>query len=225
MFAFVLPLLFIFSLANAELVTVECSDGKAQFERADLRASKCLRIIQSEAISNPPNFYVLQLPEIDCRSVKLFIKLSKLNDDKIFAFIDSLTPDEFRVFNYGAKYLRCYHEFDALFKYKFLKEYGLVGARKELFDFVDAKFFQFKFINSRWQKITLFDLYCSQFSGQNPENSCSEDGRAFFVLIDFYQQVIKKPLSLSTQHLKNVFYAQPAYVQQTLLNKKLVTLP
>jgi hypothetical protein len=224
MFFLLLPLLFICSLANAGLVTVECSDGKAQFELTDLLESKCLRITQAE--SN------ISLNGIDSRSLKLFIKLSKLNDDKIFAFIDSLNPDEFGVIDHYAKYLRCYHEFDALFKYKFLKEYSLVGSRKEMFDFVDNKFFQFKFIYdaqdgiSQWKQTTLFDIYCSKILGfSNQEILAVPDYRAFFVLIDFYQQVMKKPLKLSTQHLKNIFCSFDPSIQRELLKKQLVIVP
>lgn len=218
-----LPLFLVFSLAQAQFVTVECSDGQFQFECGDLQASKCLRI--TELLNNT---YAFSLPGIDSRSLKLFIKLSKLKDDKIFAFIDSLKPNEFRLIDYNAKYLRCYHELDALFKYKYLKEYSLAGASKDMFDFIDRNFFQFKFIQdargiSQWKYISLFDIYCSQLNGFTiPENSCSHDYRAFFVLIDFYQQIMKKPLPLSTQYLKNIFYSFDLAIQKELLKKQLV---
>jgi hypothetical protein len=225
MFALLLPLLFSFSLASAQPITVECSDGQIQIELADLRASKCLRITQDESISY--NFLSkCSLPDIDSRSLKLFLKLSKLGDDKIFAFIDSLTPEEFRLIDYNAKYLRYYHEIDALFKYKFLKEYSLAGSRLEMIEFVDRKFFQFTFMRDiqrdicKWQRTNLFEKYCPGF--RLSENEFCHDYRAFFVLIDFYQQVMKKPLVLTTQHLKNIFYNFDSVLQNELLKKQLV---
>ncbi len=96
---------------------------------------------------DPLQITACSLPDIDTRSLALFIKLSKLDDSKIFTFIDSLKPDEFKVFDYYAKYLCVYHEFDALFKIKYLKEYGLQDANKDMRDFVDKRYFIFKIVN------------------------------------------------------------------------------
>ena len=241
MFRFLIALLLAASLAHAQLITVECSDGQAQFEAADLKTSKCLRITQDTTITRVLNYVPgnsalindasLKLNQIDSRSLKLFIALSKLEDAKIFAFIDALSPDEFRLFDYHAKYLRVYHELDVLFKYKFLKEYSLNGASKEIGNFVYAKFFPFKFVTdaqkgtAQWQYSNLFNKYFPELNMfQFSQSLIADDYRAFFVLIDFYQQTMQKPLKLSTSNLQNVFNSFDLVIQNGLLNKQLVVL-
>ena len=225
---FLLPLLLAsFSIASAQLVTVECSDGQAQFELADLRASKCLRIIQSEFMNPNSQVKNLFLKGIDTKSLGLFIKLSKLNDAKVFAFIDSLDPDAFRLIDYYAKYLRLYHELDSLFKYKYLKEYSLQDANRQIIDFVDSKYFAVKFVDGKWQQINLFGAYFGpQFASFTfPQNSITNDYRAFFALIDFYQTVMKKPLKITTDHLKFIFNSLDSAIQNQLIKKQLVMVP
>ncbi len=234
-----LPLLLAsFSFANAQMVTVTCSDGQAQFEMADLRGSKCLRITQDTLIN--PMYQMnsqyetteFSLTGIDTRSLNLFIKLSKLSDAKVFAFIDSLNPDEFRIFDYYAKYLRVYHEIDLLFKYKYVKEYSPQG-NQAITDFVDSKYTTFQFIEGvgsdagKWKLVDLFEKYVLEFAGfmKIPTGAAGNDTRAFFVLIDFYQRVIKKPLRLTTQHLKDVFNSFDLALQNELLKKQLVIIP
>ena len=212
------------------MITVECSNGNAEFALSDLRESKCLRITQSALSRDPLQITACSLPDIDTRSLALFIKLSKLDDSKIFTFIDSLKPDEFKVFDYYAKYLCVYHEFDALFKIKYLKEYGLQDANKDMRDFVDKRYFIFKIVNipesniSRWQNTNLFEHYCgSDFASFT--NSITNDGRAFFALIDFYQETMKKALPITTDHLKDVFNSLDPLIQDQLLKKQLVIVP
>lgn len=225
MFFLLLPLLFAVSLANAESITVHCSDGQAQFECADLQGSRCLKITQK--LRKPVT--TLSLPGINAQTLTLFIAISKLADNKIFEFIDCLSPDEFRLFDFYAKYLYFYHELHALFKYKFLKEYSVKNAALEIGEFVDSKFNELRFVYdpklsaSRWKLINLFELYGDQFLILQNHND--QDYGAFFVLVDFYQRTMKKPLKLTTQHLKNVFYSFDAVIQNELLNKKLVILP
>lgn len=216
---FLLPLLLAsFSLAGAELVMVECSDGQAQFLLSDLLKSKCLRITKP-----------FSLPGIDAKSLGLFIKLSKLNDAKIFAFIDSLSPDEFRVFDYYAKYLRVYHELDALFKYKCLKEYGIQNGDTALADFVTAKFAGIEFVEDEnsgigtWQHRDLFAKYLTELLVYSIiTNPRVNEARAFFVLLDFYQQTIKKPMPINADYLKKVFASFDADIQNHLIQKNLV---
>lgn len=131
--------------------------------------------------------------------------------------------------------MRVYHELDALFKYKFLKEYSVDIADNQMREFVNTRFRPFKFVDDkdqgtpRWRYTTLYDEYLgpqfSQFQYALPEGWLSEDARAFFVLIDFYQEDMKKPLKLTTQHLKDVFYSFDPAVQNELLAQRLVIIP
>ncbi len=44
------------------------------------------------------------------------------------------------------------------------------------------------------------------------------------VLVHLYQETLKKPLPINTDHLRKVFNAQTHEIQQTLLTKNLVTV-
>jgi hypothetical protein len=218
---------------------IQCTDTTIEYD------SKAFSMLQSYVFTNEllkvePHWNgsqyawrdnaIIKLP-IDSKGLAFMLSLASKTDAQIFNFIDSLDDQTFRLVSFYTQLLK-EERIANLLKYKMLKNPKLQQLAELTDDrikgFIAGKYGR-DWNNALQRQETLFNKYIDSNRNENYQYDSSKDVKidsvyALLVLIDFYQETLKKPLSLDTGHLKNLFYAQSADTQQILLNKNLVIL-
>ncbi len=213
----------------AKPIKVQCTDRIIEYEDQEL-----LNVLKSNAVMiefgkrSPEE--ALKLP-IDSKGFAFMMVLAAKTDARLFTFIDALDEQTFRLVSFYAQLLQ-EKRISNLLKYKMIKNPQLQKLA-EMPDEVMKEFIAHKYLNWNGRYDTLANKYLNKELNNSGissnyfglyDSSTADSRRAFFVLIDFYQETLKKPLPLNTAHLKDIFNAQPTDIQQTLLNKNLITL-
>lgn len=217
---------------------IQCTDTTVEYDSEALRVLKS-DVFSAELLKVAPRWNgrqyawkgnIIKLP-IDSKGFAFMLTLASKTDEQIFNFIDSLDDQTFRLISFYTQLLK-ERRISDLLKYKILKNTKL----RQLAELADSNIKAFiagkygmDWNNTLQRQETLFNKYIDSNKNENYRYVSSENVKidsihALLVLIDFYQETLKKPLPLDTDHLKNLFYSQPSDIQQKLLNTNLITL-
>ena len=201
----------------AKPIKIQCSDTLLSYDDQTLKILKS-NTIESEISKNQywnGNQYILndnvtiKLP-IDSKGFTFMMFLAAKTNEQIFNFIDSLDEQTFRLVSFYTQILKETRISDLL-KYKMIKN-PMLQQLAEMPDNVIQDFvFRKSYLQYNYKtehQDTLFDKYLNKRVDNDciNYNKCVADAAyAFLVLIDFYQETLKKPLPLNTDHLKNLF--------------------
>lgn len=218
----------------AEPVNIELKDKTVQYDSEELKVLKNSEIEWEikrnsiwngkEYVPNPAKSTTIKFPYIDSKAFGFIMQVAKKDAAAIFKFIDSLDDQAFKLLSYYAQMTKSQKLSEAL-KLKMLKEPRFKAIAQVKEDFIRNFMYTKVWINDengRGEHITT--KYLNKEFFNDPRFDKNDGILHLLVLIHFYQEHMKQPLSLTTDHLKKVFNEQPDNIKQTLVNKNLVTL-
>lgn len=215
----------------AKPVKIQCSDKTIEYDE------QILQVLGSDVIKyqiaqnkywNGSSFELKNNAtislSIDSKGLALIVAIAQKDYIEAFSFIDSLDEQAFQLLCLYANALKPIN-IGGFLKYKMLKNPKLQKVAKASEDLIT----NFIAAQSRagYNNITYsYETYASKYLNANyPYNyhECTTDSiHALIALVHFYQETMKKPLPINTDHLKKIFNAQPHDIQQILVNKNLV---
>lgn len=222
----------------AQPIKIKCTDKKIEYDDQALKKLTSekieARIIQN-SVWNGSGFVlrnnaIIKLP-IDSKGLEFMVALASKDDAQAFAFIDSLDEQTFRLVSFYTQVLK-EHRISDLLKYKMIKNPKLQQLaempNRIMKNFVGNRYQSWN--QNQQRSDTLAEKYLGKeidnrnFQNYIHNNATTDSIFPALILIDFYQETMKKPLPLNTDHLNEIFNAQPYDIQQAWLNKNLVTV-
>lgn len=212
----------------ARQISIQFTDKTVEYD------SKVLKKCFSDSSGSGPRYPDTIKMSIDSKEFAFLLKLTQKDDSEIFSFFDSLDAQSLKVIYFFAQMIYA-DKIIELLTFKMLENPDLQKLIKvpneTIYEFILGRFF------TEWT--TVFNIpgnlahrhlnrfvdtkqYKNEFFKTQRISSLQDSICALLVLIDFYQETLKKPLPINTDHLKKVFNAQPYDIQQILINKNLV---
>ena len=183
-----------------------------------------------------------KLKTLDSNMFKLLTKLSKLDNAMLFDFCVALPQDQLKLLHFTLNECKIENKLHLAVNMAFLKKDSAAFtdlfnaqsfAQNYLYDYFNGEVWKAKapvnHHNSVLYNIALElheDAFYSKYYGINSDlwRMYSNTLYKFTTLMHYHDQVLKKPLAVDTQELKDTFMNFDAQVQNHLVDNKFVAL-
>lgn len=222
--------LFFIPALHGYSIKVEFSDGVKTVDTAVLDQFESTKI--SSLFPLVHKRWPKQLKDLDSNAFNMLVTLSKLEDHKLFNFFATRKPDELKLLYFYIKNLKIDNKLREAMNMALLKknDVSIFSSNKNLredlaneylYDYYSGKVYDAKKDPSFASCDTYEDAFYSKYYG-NPKLTYARN--FFTALLYYHEQVLKKPLVIDTEELKEAYMFFDAQTQNFLVNNKFVTL-